>query len=177
MEEETDCEDGEMDDEDDVVLEPVAAVIQEKVSLVSWNTHCFRFVKNAHDYVKMVTTFASRELILLQEISNRSDKWNVVHSSSAKTSLHPTVVGLFEHSINKRRVFLCSLHVSPTSDSPNSCNKIRAQKDVLMRRINHEVLQIIEVAAEFGCVVDPSRLSGAAGGNGGMLSMFVPRMG
>jgi len=85
----------------------------------------------------------------LNAILFRQAEWHVVHTTSLSHHLHPPVASLLKRKRDDLKVFVSSVHVSPSSFSATTTTpakngaatpaRIRAQKDAMQARIYSEV--------------------------------------
>ena len=167
---------------------------KEVLSVVTWNTHPFRFLNKPEQRMGMARVLSRYDLVLLQEIPCgekaresleyfcsvmnpfdfllsetltvsssslnailfRRAEWHVVHTTSLSHHLYPPVAALLKRKGDDLKVFVSSVHVSPSSFSATTTTpakngtatpaRIRAQKETMQARIYSEVTEIHALA-------------------------------
>ena len=108
---------------------------------------------NPFDFLLSETLTASSSS--LNAILFRRAEWHVVHTTSLSHHLHPPVAVLLKRKKDDLKVFVSSVHVSPSSFSTTTTPakngtatpaRIRAQKETMQARIYSDVTEIHALA-------------------------------
>jgi len=98
----------------------------------------------------------------LNAILFRREDWHVVHTTSLSHHLHPPVAALLKRKKDDLKVFVSSVHISPSSFSTTTTTpaknggatpaRIRAQKETMQARIYSDLTEIHALAQGWGCL-------------------------